>query len=362
MAAKVAVVNLFHWIAKEIGRMDSIAIATWGLVAVTAILVYASFKGLSTQKELQALDKAARDRERAADGQARDAEREADRKAHEQERMQELEDRQAERLAHSMDQGNTLRIMQASAEATRDLAAETAHYTQVTRMLAEEAERQTRESARLVSEMEAARYAEKLPVLYPQGAWFLDPKQILPEVDWYIRDAQARIENLGSGPALDVLGVIMSPDPEDHSPNLMYRLWGHDGVAAGSTIEIPLQRSGLMVDATTKVRGQPLGPPSPASQSDVWWGRAPTYHARLTLTYKDVFERKHAMIFDLTSEKVWKLVAFEQDVSMDLAELDRAARPEAPIPDGNFQFFTHPRLAGPITTNQVPIVAADEGK
>jgi hypothetical protein len=46
---------------------------------------------------------------------------------------------------------------------------------------------------------------------------------------------------------------------------------------------------------------------------------------RLTLTYSDVFGRKHAAIFDFTPQRRWELVAYLRDIPEDLADIEKRA-------------------------------------
>jgi hypothetical protein len=48
--------------------------------------------------------------------------------------------------------------------------------------------------------------------------------------------------------------------------------------------------------------------------------------ARLTLTYSDIFGRKHAALFDFTTEQAWENVAYLRDIPADLADLAAAHR------------------------------------
>jgi hypothetical protein len=45
----------------------------------------------------------------------------------------------------------------------------------------------------------------------------------------------------------------------------------------------------------------------------------------LTLTYRDVYGRKHAAIFDHTVLKMWELVDYLPDITNDLADIEREA-------------------------------------
>ncbi|MCL4508490.1 MAG: hypothetical protein M1296_03060 [Chloroflexi bacterium] len=48
--------------------------------------------------------------------------------------------------------------------------------------------------------------------------------------------------------------------------------------------------------------------------------------ARLTLTYQDIFMRKHAGVFDYIDHYGWQCVALLADIPKDLEDLNNAAR------------------------------------
>jgi hypothetical protein len=57
---------------------------------------------------------------------------------------------------------------------------------------------------------------------------------------------------------------------------------------------------------------QPLSQPA---QKD------PTRICRITITYQDIFQRKHASIYDLIFGPKWQVVAFIDDIKNDLNDL-----------------------------------------
>ncbi|MGZ6375557.1 MAG: hypothetical protein ACXWPI_12660 [Ktedonobacterales bacterium] len=49
----------------------------------------------------------------------------------------------------------------------------------------------------------------------------------------------------------------------------------------------------------------------------------PTILARYTITYHDIFGRRHAAIYDYDSQHRWRSVAFLTNIPQDLEELNR---------------------------------------
>jgi hypothetical protein len=57
---------------------------------------------------------------------------------------------------------------------------------------------------------------------------------------------------------------------------------------------------------------QPLAPPNAGE---------PWYICRVTITYQDIFHRKHATIYDLAFRQRWQVVALIDDIRNDLDDL-----------------------------------------
>jgi hypothetical protein len=57
--------------------------------------------------------------------------------------------------------------------------------------------------------------------------------------------------------------------------------------------------------------------------SDFWFLPCsnPWYICRVTMTYQDIFHRKHASIYDLAFQQRWQVVALIDDIKNDLGDL-----------------------------------------
>jgi hypothetical protein len=119
------------------------------------------------------------------------------------------------------------------------------------------------------------------------------------------------LHNIGSGPALGVWGVIYRPPPvSGDRPNHHFFKYGTP-ILAGQTEESASAEGTVILsgDVTIDKEGKHTlyAPPLP-SLGEVLTGSAPTTLARLTITYKDIFNRKHASIFDFGLDKEWRAV------------------------------------------------------
>ena len=63
---------------------------------------------------------------------------------------------------------------------------------------------------------------------------------------------------------------------------------------------------------TFNVPKQPLASPNSGE---------PWYMCRVTITYQDIFHRKHASIYDLAFQQRWQVVALIDDIINDLDDL-----------------------------------------
>lgn len=77
-------------------------------------------------------------------------------------------------------------------------------------------------------------------------------------------------------------------------------------------------------DAT--IGGYPLYAPAKPTREEQMLGGHYNIVARLTLTYQDIFERKHAAVFDYIDLYGWRCIALLVDIPRDLDALDDEAR------------------------------------
>jgi hypothetical protein len=163
------------------------------------------------------------------------------------------------------------------------------------------------------------------PVIFPSGKL---PLTYRYQLDWDRHTYEVTLQNAGAGVALTICGVLFPPKPSQPSSTLprRYTLWREAPLlpaAPGRAIQMEMGRTIVNGDVTidTYTLYAPERPTHQDSMSNCY-----NVVARLTLTYQDIFRRKHASVFDYIDLYGWQCVALLTDVSKDLEELDDEAR------------------------------------
>ena len=198
-----------------------------------------------------------------------------------------------------------------------------------------------------------ARYDDARPVLIiissPQDIPLQQGNEVY--LDWNNQPPVIEVYNVGNGPALSVRSVIYGPEAIARlDPSTFLNIWKYLGDA-----EEKEEKEKHWYDWTTDVvrRGEQgelqytlastLSPfkfseanKSIESKSDKHKKYAfnapkqplsspnsgePWYICRVTITYQDIFHRKHASIYDLAFRQKWQVVALIDDIINDLDDL-----------------------------------------
>lgn len=182
-----------------------------------------------------------------------------------------------------------------------------------------------------------ARYDEARPILIVTS----DPKSIKTQsghdtlLDWYTKQQTVEVRNVGKGIALHVRSVIYGPeavivvDPTSLKPSMdktandiHWYYWKSDVIHPDEKKELSHDLGASIFGEKNKQVKQYSfnAPPQPAWNPG---GRQePTCTCRVTLTYHDIFHRKHASIFDLMLNSGWQEVDFLEDTPQDLRDLE----------------------------------------
>ena len=182
-----------------------------------------------------------------------------------------------------------------------------------------------------------ARYDDARPVLIivstPQSIPVQQGNEIY--LDWNQRQPSIEVCNVGNGPAFNVRSVIYGPEAiadassmqllsdrkEDH--------WYHrttDVVSRGEKRQLQYTfGASIFYEANKYIESKdhkqkypfdaPKQPLPPRNQKE------PTSICRVTVTYQDIFHRKHASIYDLIFRQGWQEVALIDDIINDLDDL-----------------------------------------
>jgi hypothetical protein len=210
-----------------------------------------------------------------------------------------------------------------------------------TKSMMESAQEQVRVSQEQFRQSVKAQQDALLPVLIPIDTivmlanTFNDERaenQIHAHLDTYnpgMPLAKVSLKNAGPGIAFNVRGVLIEPEPEKAMDKIAGRLHGY--IYPG-----PFQPGEQWPDERWSRGGMPITGDTEIVEKDKRYklyapkrstadaGTA-LRDARLTLTYTDLFGRKHAVIYDHTVLKTWEQVAYLSDIDEDLADIERKA-------------------------------------
>jgi hypothetical protein len=149
--------------------------------------------------------------------------------------------------------------------------------------------------------------------------------------DFSLTASNLRIKNIGPGVATDVCGIVVGPEPSELEPVPPERhsLDIAAPIPAGESLDPITQRNPFLVRGTIQVvPGISLYAPRELTAEEIERG-ANRIEYRLTLTYRDVFGRTHAAVYDYSAAKRWRTVRIERSVPKGLDVLDQEARAEA---------------------------------
>lgn len=173
-----------------------------------------------------------------------------------------------------------------------------------------------------------AQYAADRPILVPLPRMRIPLDGGEPErIYWDDTRLPIEIRNVGPGIATNVWGVFMPPQPLPLSSH-QYSLRLVAPLSSGDTVGRweQFSRGGTMFNCDDKVSGYSLCVPRELAPEENFnqLDRRDRRIARLTLTYHDIFGRKHASIFDYTQIGIWIEVAIIPNIEHDLGEMDEA--------------------------------------
>lgn len=157
-------------------------------------------------------------------------------------------------------------------------------------------------------------HAQLRPLLIPRGLLPTEPTETWPaDADGLYLDVQ----NVGSGVAVNVCGLLLSSTESGPRPNKFYLRFDLP-MAPNEPVKRWLKRgTHLSRELTIGNEGDkvPLGCPD-----------TPTCKARLTLSYRDILGYRHASIFDLTTDgvnSIWQHEHTLKEIPHDLAEISK---------------------------------------
>lgn len=193
--------------------------------------------------------------------------------------------------------------------------------------------KQARENERKLLE---AQYDLERPILVVEGGLLLTDSGRL-DIDTHgPKQRFLRLRNVGRGIATNIQGVIFGSAPD--APNIpayvqatnyhKFTFQSDRPLTPGELTE-PLEYTpgGFDAPGDTAIDGYTLL--APAHNEIVQQG-LPSRAARVTITYHDLFGRKHASRFDFTDQRKWVSYPISKGIADDLTDLRQRSRPALP--------------------------------
>jgi hypothetical protein len=194
----------------------------------------------------------------------------------------------------------------------------------VTIYYAWQAKRQADEVARQEKIANQQRFDAQRPVICPIGELPLNHFRL----DWTAAEHEISLRNFGSGVALTTCGLLFPPRaqlPSNIRPP-EYSFWHQPPLGPGESRPAKLQLGGTLIPGDAQLAGHELYAPPKPSQYELMVMGQYNIVARLTITWEDVFKRKHAGIYDYIDVFGWYCVGLFEDTERDLEDLNDHAR------------------------------------
>ena len=168
------------------------------------------------------------------------------------------------------------------------------------------------------------------PVLYPVGDLekIVDRSAGKYHVIWEQQNQEVDgLKNIGVGPAFSIYGTLFGPPVNSQLLPMRYVVWNYPALTPGVPGDKITLLPGGHISSNTEIKGYTLYVPDDEDHVGVL--------ARFTLTYHDVFGRKHASIYDYHSVIGWMSRGHFSDIEYDIYELDQ----QTPGAKQSKQFF-----------------------
>jgi hypothetical protein len=156
------------------------------------------------------------------------------------------------------------------------------------------------------------------PVLYPVGDLekIVDRSAGKYHIQWGYQNQEIDgLRNIGVGPAFNIYGTLFGPPVNSQPPRERYVVWNYPALTPGVPGDKITLSPGSHITSDTTIKGYTLFVPDDEDHVGVI--------ARFTLTYHDVYGRKHASIYDYHSQIKWISRGHFSAIEEDIYELDQ---------------------------------------
>lgn len=196
----------------------------------------------------------------------------------------------------------------------------------------EVAHKQVEVSQRQVELAQRELFANQRPLLVPVGSIAqMGAEGLYLDLHSATVAMVTALRNVGSGTALSTRLTVFGNEPKDPPRSVPPRrvAFFAQPIAAGETsVGISLTVGGSMMNGDVCINDEPsltLFAPRRPTLNEVQFSTVYIALGRLTVTYSDVYARKHAAVWDLDNQQNWHFVASREDIPADLDDLNNVA-------------------------------------
>lgn len=163
-----------------------------------------------------------------------------------------------------------------------------------------------------------AQYNASRPLVVPMAPDLSEQQESGEPItfDWTSDYTFVTIQNVGVGIASNIWIAMLPPAPAPDSSAQYVSRPGSPLPAASGAVKVYLNQGALFHERDSLGEHTLSIPPEGNSGTD-------RFVARLSITYHDIFGRKHASIFDLSDRGLWVQAAFLTHIKRDLGDLRR---------------------------------------
>ena len=125
------------------------------------------------------------------------------------------------------------------------------------------------------------------------------------------------LRNMGGGPAFNIYGILFGPCPSSNTALLQQRyvVWNYPALSPGPVGDKITLQPFTNIRGDTVIGGYPLYVPDDVDHTGII--------ARFTLTYHDIFGRKHASRYDYHGLYGWKSRGHSPNIDKDIYDLEQ---------------------------------------
>jgi|GEM_PF-3503323 len=169
-----------------------------------------------------------------------------------------------------------------------------------------------------------AQYNASRPLLIPVVPDMSEQSDVEEPItfDWNATPFFVTIQNVGAGIATNIWIAILPPAPLPDSTYQYVSRLGSPLPSESGPVKVYLRQGDALFRESDSLQKYTLAIPPDRVAGPT--ERADRFLARLSITYQDIFGRKHASIFDLSDRGIWVNVAFLRHIARDLGDIDAA--------------------------------------